>query len=86
MTFVAPPEIIKALAISVANVTERYQRFRFSNYAVQIFVMVQFSKKQCSDKYFKKLLVFKTESFYNVKYELSIITSKVSQKFSVMRT
>ena len=37
MTFVAPPEIIKALAITVANVTERYQRFRLSNYAVQTF-------------------------------------------------
>ena len=44
MTFVAPPEIIKALAISVANVTERYKRFRFSNYTVQTFVVVQFSK------------------------------------------
>ena len=52
MTFVAPPEIIKALAISVANVTERYQRFRFSNYAVQTFVVVQFSKN--SDQYLKK--------------------------------
>ena len=57
MTFVAPPEIIKALAISVANVTERYQRFRLSNYAVQTFVVVQFNKN--SDKYFKRLLVLK---------------------------
>ena len=31
-------------------------------------------------------LLRRTESFYNIKYELSIIMSKVSQKISVMKT
>ena len=38
-----------ALAITVANVTERYQMFRFSDYTAQTILVVQFSKK--SNKY-----------------------------------